>query len=135
MSKILRADDIVWYSASEGSWGGCESDSMIIVRKADMTEEELSTLRECYDDGDAYDVIAGAHARVSSMKAAATKAATLMWTVIECYPDERGADAVFGARGLFNTEEDALEHLANTRNDDPDTGDGWTTCPIIIYTA
>jgi hypothetical protein len=21
MSKILRADDIVWYSASDGSWG------------------------------------------------------------------------------------------------------------------
>jgi hypothetical protein len=130
VSKILRADDIVWYSASDGSWGGCESDSMIIVRKADMTEEELSTLSECCHDEDAYDVIAGAHARVTAMKKA-----TVMWTVVETDSRERGADALIGARGLFSTEEEAIVHLTDIRDDDPDTGDGWTTVPIIIYAA
>ena len=61
----------------------------------------------------------------------AMKQNALMWTVIECNPDERGADALVGARGLFRTEEEALAYLAEIRNDDPDTGDGWTTCPII----
>lgn len=65
----------------------------------------------------------------------AMKRTTVMWTVVECNPDERGADAVFGARGLFSTEEDALAYLADIRNDDPDTGDGWTTCAIITHMA
>lgn len=65
----------------------------------------------------------------------AMKKATVMWTVVECNPDERGADALFGARGLFSTEEEAIVYLTDIRNDDPETGDGWTTCPITVNPA
>ena len=46
MSKILRADDIVWYNCADGSWGGCESDDLVVVRLADMTEDERALLDE-----------------------------------------------------------------------------------------
>jgi len=55
------------------------------------------------------------------------------WTVIECLPDERGADAVIGALGFFGTEAEALAFLADVRDDDPDRGDGWTIIPVRMF--
>lgn len=52
------------------------------------------------------------------------------WAVVECVPEERGADAVKRAYGLFDTEQEALDMLAEMRDDNPDTGDGWTTTPV-----
>lgn len=52
------------------------------------------------------------------------------WAVIECVPSETGADAVKRAFGLFDTEQDALDALAEMRDDNPDTGDSWTTVPV-----
>lgn len=54
----------------------------------------------------------------------------LKWTVVECSPDQTGADAVRRAYGLFATEDDALAFLADIRDDNPDTGDGWTTAEV-----
>ena len=69
MSKILRADDIVWYNCADGSWGGCESDDLVIVRLADMTEDERALL----DEADEYhrsprEAIVGAYERMESYK-------------------------------------------------------------------
>ena len=51
------------------------------------------------------------------------------WTVVQC--DECvGADAIITAYGLFTSEEEALDLLANMRDDDPETGNGWTTVRI-----
>ena len=55
------------------------------------------------------------------------------WTVVECDPDERGADAVLGAMEFFFTEAEALAFLANVRDDDPITGNGWTTLCIRLW--
>lgn len=65
----------------------------------------------------------------------AMKAATVMWTVIECDPKGQGADAPVSTYGVFGTEEEALAYLADVRNDNPDTGNGWTTVPIVIFSA
>ena len=70
MSKILRADDIVWYNCADGSWGGCESDSLIVIRKADMTDDELALLDEADEYyRDPYAVIRDAHERIEREKA------------------------------------------------------------------
>lgn len=53
-----------------------------------------------------------------------------MFTIIECNPDERGSYSVLGVWGLFATEEEALDVLADMRDDDPETGDGWTYMEI-----
>lgn len=57
------------------------------------------------------------------------------WTVVECNPNERGADAIIGAFEVFYREEDALEFLANIRDDDPEMGNGWTTVRLRIFSA
>ena len=58
--------------------------------------------------------------------------ATTKWTVVECAPDEYGADAIIRAHGLYDTERDALDALTEMRTDDPDTGDGWTITAVHI---
>lgn len=57
--------------------------------------------------------------------------ANTKWCIVQCDPDESGADSVRQVIGLFDTEDEALDILANIRDDDPDTGDGWTYMPII----
>jgi hypothetical protein len=57
---------------------------------------------------------------------------TTKWTVVECAPDEYGADAVIRAHGLYDTEQDALDALAEMRTGDPDTGWWWTTTAVDI---
>lgn len=52
------------------------------------------------------------------------------WTVIKCDPSQKGADAVIECFGLFYTEDEALDFLADVRDDDPETGDGWTRVEI-----
>jgi hypothetical protein len=67
VSKILRADDIVWYNCADGSWGGCESDDLVIVRLADMTEDERALLGDA-EDAEAREAIVGAYERMESYK-------------------------------------------------------------------
>jgi hypothetical protein len=50
----------------------------------------------------------------------------MCWIVVQCDPDECGADAVQRCIGLFDDEDSALLFLADVRYDDPDTGSGWT---------
>lgn len=57
------------------------------------------------------------------------------WTVVECNPDERGADAVLGAMEFFRTEGEALDFLANVRDDDPETGNGWTVLRVSVWSS
>lgn len=54
------------------------------------------------------------------------------WTVIECDPNERGADAIIQAHGIWRTADEALNYLADCRDDDGDTGDGWTMVRIQV---
>ena len=49
-----------------------------------------------------------------------------MFVIIECNPDERGADSVLGVFGVFATEESARMLLEDMRDDDPAIGNGWT---------
>ena len=53
------------------------------------------------------------------------------WTVIQCDHECKGADAIVSAYGLFTSEEEALDLLANIRDDDPEAGNGWTTVRIL----
>lgn len=55
------------------------------------------------------------------------------WTVVECDPNERGADAVLGAMEFFRTEGEALDFLAIVRDDDPETGNGWTVVRVSVF--
>jgi hypothetical protein len=52
------------------------------------------------------------------------------WTVVECEPNQRGADAIIRSYGVFASEDEALDFLAEIRDDDPVTGNGWTTLAI-----
>jgi hypothetical protein len=53
--------------------------------------------------------------------------------VVECYPNEKGADAIFRAHGVWRTEEEALDYLAECRDDDGAAdGDAWTTVRIRV---
>jgi hypothetical protein len=55
------------------------------------------------------------------------------WTVVECYPNEKGADAIFRVYGVWRTEEEALDYLAECRDDDGAAdGDAWTTVRIRV---
>jgi hypothetical protein len=49
-----------------------------------------------------------------------------MFVIIECDPNDRGADAIIGVYGVVATEESAQMLLADMRDDDPNTGNGWT---------
>ena len=55
------------------------------------------------------------------------------WTVVECNPDERGADSVLQAYEFFRTEGEALSFLAAARDDDPKYGNGWTTLRVSVW--
>lgn len=52
------------------------------------------------------------------------------WAVVKCDPDERGADAIIKSYGVFTSEDEALEFLAEVRDDDPENGNGWTTLEV-----
>lgn len=49
-----------------------------------------------------------------------------MFVIIACDPDERGADSVQHVFGVFDTEQDTLDVLADMRDDNGDVGNGWT---------
>jgi len=53
------------------------------------------------------------------------------WIVLECEPYTSGADAVRKCIGVFDSEDAALDFLADARDDDPDTGNGWTCMRIF----
>ncbi len=57
---------IVWYDKLSKSWGECRSaDDLVIVRKADMTDEELNMLEEADEMWSSpYAAIVGAHNRI-----------------------------------------------------------------------
>lgn len=55
------------------------------------------------------------------------------WTLIQCDPEERGADAIIRAVAFFRTEGEALDFLADVRDDDPETGNGWTILRVQVW--
>lgn len=55
------------------------------------------------------------------------------WTLVQCDPKECGADAIIGAVAFFRTEGEALDFLADMRDDDPETGNRWTTLRIQVW--
>ena len=59
------SDTIAWYCKADKSWGVCALDSLVIVRKADMTDEELNILEEADEMWSSpYAAIVGAHNRL-----------------------------------------------------------------------
>jgi hypothetical protein len=70
VSKILRADDIVWLNTADGSWGGCSSEDMIVIRLDDMTKAEREALLD-HDEPWGYEAsqtIMSAHHRIEREK-------------------------------------------------------------------
>jgi hypothetical protein len=55
-------DDVIWMSVADGSWGGCDSDDLIVVDSAEFTDEEWETLNEA-SDREVFDIISKVHAR------------------------------------------------------------------------
>jgi len=53
------------------------------------------------------------------------------WAMVRCDASETGSDAVIGVFGIFASEAEALGALAIVRDDDPETGDGWTVAPLF----
>ena len=49
-----------------------------------------------------------------------------MFIVYSAAETWRGADAVTGVWGPFDTEQEALDFLADIRDDDPERGNGWS---------
>lgn len=48
---------IIWMSAADGSWGGCDENDLIIVDEDEVTEEQMQALSEIYDEGEVYDIL------------------------------------------------------------------------------
>lgn len=49
-----------------------------------------------------------------------------MFVIIECDPNDRGADAIVRVYGIYDTPSEALDILTSMRDDDPETGNGFT---------
>ena len=49
-----------------------------------------------------------------------------MFVIIRTLPEWRGADCIASVLGPFDSEDEALEALAEVRDDDPEYGNGWT---------
>ena len=43
-------DRVIWFSAADGSWGGCERRDLIIVSESDLTDDDNAAIEEA--DGD-----------------------------------------------------------------------------------
>jgi len=56
-------DEIIWMSAADGSWGGCDKDDLIMVDAEEFTPEEWDDLNEAQTDGDAFRIISAVHER------------------------------------------------------------------------
>lgn len=50
----------------------------------------------------------------------------MMFVIIRTIPEWHGADCIAGVLGPFESEDEALEVLAEVRDDDPEYGNGWT---------
>ena len=48
---------IIWMSAADGSWGGCDEDDLIVVNEDEVTDEQMQALSEAYDEGEVYDIL------------------------------------------------------------------------------
>lgn len=48
---------IIWMSAADGSWGGCDKDDLIVVDEDEVTEEQMQALSEVYDEGEVYEIL------------------------------------------------------------------------------
>lgn len=55
-------DNVIWMSVADGSWGGCDSDDLIVVDSAEFTDEEWGALNEA-DNREAFDIISKVDAR------------------------------------------------------------------------
>lgn len=59
------SDSIIWASLADGSYGGCAVGDLIVIRKAEMTTEELDRFWEA--DGDEIDIILEAYDRIAAV--------------------------------------------------------------------
>lgn len=57
------SDSIVWASTLDGSFGTCDVRDLIVVRRAEMTTEELDAFWNA--DGDEVAIIENAHRRIA----------------------------------------------------------------------
>jgi hypothetical protein len=57
--------NIIWMSAADGSWGGCDRDDLIIIDEDDITTNEWDAIHEADDERVVYDVLLSIHRRVN----------------------------------------------------------------------
>jgi hypothetical protein len=49
--------NIIWMSAADGSWGGCDRDDLIIIDEDDITTNEWDVIHDADDEKDVYDTL------------------------------------------------------------------------------
>jgi hypothetical protein len=49
--------NIVWMSAADGSWGGCDKGDLIIVDTDEFSDEDFDALNEAENEGDVYQIL------------------------------------------------------------------------------
>jgi hypothetical protein len=49
--------NIIWMSAADGSWGGCDRDDLIIINEDDITTNEWDVIHDADDEKDVYDTL------------------------------------------------------------------------------
>lgn len=49
--------NIIWMSAADGSWGGCDRDDLIIINEDDITTNEWDVIHDADDERDVYDTL------------------------------------------------------------------------------
>ena len=60
------ADSIIWASLADGSYGGCAMGDLIVIRKSDMTADEIDRFWEA--DGNEIDIILEVSNRIAANK-------------------------------------------------------------------
>ena len=58
------SENIIWASLADGSYGGCAVGDLIVIRKSEMTTEELDRFWEA--DGDEINIILKAYDRITA---------------------------------------------------------------------
>jgi hypothetical protein len=48
---------VIWMSAADGSWGGCDEDDLIVIDESEFTDAEFDSLHEAVNEAEVYEIL------------------------------------------------------------------------------